>query len=260
MLTQKVADQFSAFGQMAANDTREDYANHWDEDYVTWNFIKNFEQHVNNTPIRDGYLATAQKVPDSGANSAEKEVGADLLLAVGLATQDGVVGSGAMIQAKWRRPWKNNSNVIQMVRELKEDSEDMVCYSPSSFGAVYNENNFRFYPAESLITIDPSRFGMRGDSLSRNVAYRETRSFLQPLLRGFGGDRWIFEHLEDILNTSNGNLPDRGLYTDGGTPSEVVEIDGTQAMVLLVIDEEVDYDVSEKLPFENEQLLSALGL
>lgn len=260
VLYQDQAEEFSHFGQTAAENTRRQYSAHWDEDYVTWNFINNFEREIEKNRVNTGYKTEVEKIPDSGYNSAEKFTGADILLVVGLAMKDGVTGSGLMMQAKWRESWDENSALKQMVRELKSDCQDMTRYTPSSFGVVYDSDSFKFYPAEYLVSINPDRFGARGDNLRRNVPHRQTRNFLLPFLRGFSGDRWIFENLENILNTNDLDLPCREIYADGGESEPPVEIGGTQGLVLLFVDEGVEYDLTERLPFEDERLLSGLGL
>jgi len=164
-----------------------------------------------------------------------------------------------MLQAKWKRQKKGPKDVLE---SIQGDCEDMVEFSPASYELVYHNDSFRYFPAETLISVDADMFSNNGVALHRAIPNRHTGVFLFPMLRGFTGDRWVFENLEEILATSNKSLPMRNTYTDGGQSPENAEEVGTQAMVILFQDETNPYEgeIREELPFENEELLQGLGV
>ncbi|MFC6953540.1 hypothetical protein [Halorubellus litoreus] len=259
MLYANDADELSQLGAEAARITRNGYSSWWDEDKVTNEFINNIKSKINNVGKATRYHIESKKVPDSGQNSAEQYVGSDLILALFFAKKGGITGTGVMAQAKWKKQYAKRGAAKDLVRHLKEDCETMLHHTPSSFGLVYLKESFRYFPAQSIRKVDPDNYGANGKHLHLSIGNRETRSFLNAFFRGVTGDPWIFENLEEILTTSDENLPARGFLPDGGENELNSGPQNIQTLAILVAEPDIEYEVSEKLPYDNEELRYLFG-
>lgn len=248
MLFSGQATRLSNLAQQAADSTRKRTRQHWDEDRITNRFIDQLEVKFDGYQIRN-FDVVAEKLPD-GKFGAEQYVGSDLIFCFFVVMPNRAIATGVMAQAKYYETWKNNSALVQMARELKDSSNTMMSHSPASYGLVYMNDSYRYFPSQSLASINPTDYGMSKQKLYKDVTNQDTRAIFELLFRGNVGDPWIAKNLRAILNTTNSNLPPR-VMPDGG-PQEVTE-GGPTGISIGLVSRESDYEFNPESPFDDSR-------
>ena len=260
MLTLSEARPLAERAREAAKITRDSYQSHWIEDDITREFMSNISNELNDTGVNQ-YLVNTAKVQDHSSHAVESIIGADFFIVLIFATRHGITGTGVISQAKWAKPWEDNFDVDGMVEDVQEDCEDMLQVTSSSFGTIYYSDTFRFFPANQLPPIDSDQFNNTARQLYYQVPNRAVYRFFIPLFRGFRGDKYIYEHMEELLNvTDSSEIPPHNISTDGGNEPELGDNNTTHGVVILLSKEDSEYPASEELPFDNDDILSDLNI
>jgi hypothetical protein len=132
-LVRRAANKIAAAGRMALQDLEHGRA--LQEPPVTDRLIAYIQYKLNDKSI-SGVQWHALTLPDRGPNSAESQLGADLLSVVQFDLPDFKVAKGFLAQAKLVEP--SSGFTSQDSHKLKDQCEKMLAVSPASFVFLYS--------------------------------------------------------------------------------------------------------------------------